>query len=87
MTSQTLDETYHARKLAVKFLNDRGFPVTSATLATMATRGRGPPFFKFGRYALYSEADLLRWAAERLGASAATATERRHALEAEATPK
>jgi hypothetical protein len=38
-----------------------GFKTASATLATLATRGGGPPYRLFGRRALY------RWADAQLG--------------------
>jgi hypothetical protein len=38
-----------------------------ATLTKMATEGRGPPFYKNGRWVLYARDDLDRYAAERLG--------------------
>src|ERR1700744_5747927 len=39
--------------------------VTKESLATMATRGGGPPMFKIGRYARYLKSDLIKWAARR----------------------
>ena len=44
-------------------LRERGFPVSKATLAT---RGNGPPYLKFGPRPLYRLGDLLRWAEDRL---------------------
>jgi hypothetical protein len=49
-----------------KALTDRGFPVPPATLATMATRGGGPPFHRFGTRVLYRWGDALAWAQARL---------------------
>jgi hypothetical protein len=45
-----------------------GLPVKSKTLATMATRGGGPPYQLFGRWPLYRWGDALAWAEARLSA-------------------
>ena len=47
-------------------LTAAGFPTATATLATKATRGGGPPFRLFGRVPLYKWADALGWAEARL---------------------
>jgi hypothetical protein len=47
-------------------LTAAGFPVKSATLATKATRGGGPPYRLFGTRPLYRWADALAWAQARL---------------------
>jgi hypothetical protein len=47
-------------------LTEAGFPVKTATLATKATRGGGPPFQRFGARPLYRWADALQWAQSRL---------------------
>jgi hypothetical protein len=47
-------------------LTEAGFPVKPATLATMATRGGGPPFQLFGRKPLYRWGESLAWAQGRL---------------------
>ena len=49
------------RTQAARFLQSHGFRTTAASLATMATRGGGPRFLKFGRYAQYRRCDLLEW--------------------------
>lgn len=53
------------RHQAAKVLQSRGLPTTSGSLATMATRGGGPPFFKIGRYCMYRLSDLDAWIALR----------------------
>jgi hypothetical protein len=83
MEAQTLDIRFYTRKQAVKFLNDRGFPVTETTLATKACRGGGPRHFKFGKHVLHTAADLIEWATAGISASCSTATERRHASKSE----
>ena len=47
-------------------LSDEGLPTTSATLATWASRGEGPPYLKYGRYVRYRWGTSLRWAKDRL---------------------
>ena len=56
---------FRRRALAVE-LEKAGFPVAHATLATLACRGGGPIFQKFGRYPLYRWDDALVWARSRL---------------------
>ena len=58
-------------------LTARGFPIAKTTLETIATRGGGPRYQKFGRSALYDLAEALDWAAGRMSPPAATATEHR----------
>jgi hypothetical protein len=47
-------------------LTELGYPLAPATLATMATRGGGPPFQLFGRIPLYRWGAALAWAQDRL---------------------
>ena len=54
------------RTAAAKALSAAGYPIAPATLATMATRGGGPPYTVFGRVAQYSWSDLLAWAQGRV---------------------
>ena len=49
-------------------LTESGYPIAPATLATMATRGGGPPFHKFGARVLYRWSETLAWAQSRLSA-------------------
>jgi len=60
-------QTYLRRRELAQALTKEGFPVAESTLATIATRGGGPPFRKFGRYPLYPLQDALSWARARLG--------------------
>jgi hypothetical protein len=52
-------------------------PLEKTTLATMATRGGGPPFHKFGSVVLYDRDDVDRWALERLGQAVSSTSELR----------
>ncbi len=54
------------RKDAAAALTSAGFPRATATLATEATRGGGPPFQLFGRVPLYRWGDCLAWAQAKL---------------------
>lgn len=47
-------------------LTAAGYPTSPLTLSTMATRGGGPPFRKFGQAVLYDWDDALAWAEARL---------------------
>lgn len=53
------------RPAAAKALTAAGYPIATATLATMATRGGGPPYDIFGRVARYSWSELIAWAEAR----------------------
>jgi hypothetical protein len=54
------------RDVLAKALTEAGFPVATATLATKACRGDGPPFRVFGRIPLYRWGDGLAWAQGKL---------------------
>ena len=56
------------RRQSSAALSARGFPVAEATLATLASRGGGPRFSKFGPRCVYVWADLINWAESRLSA-------------------
>jgi hypothetical protein len=47
-------------------LTESGFPTSSKTLATKATRGGGPPFHYYGPRVLYRWGNSLSWAKGRL---------------------
>lgn len=59
-------DTLRDRKATAESLTSVGFPVSPATLATMATRGGGPRYQLFGRKPLYRWGDALEWAKGRL---------------------
>ena len=62
-----IDPKARLRRSAVaEALTATGFPVSKATLETLATRGGGPPYQKFGRIPLYQWGDALAWAEKRL---------------------
>lgn len=49
-------------------LTEAGYPITTATLATKATRGGGPAYQLFGKKPLYRWGVSLAWAQSRLSA-------------------
>jgi hypothetical protein len=55
------------RAQAGAVLRAHGYPVSDKSLASLACRGGGPPFHKFGRRPLYYRNNLFRWAHEKLG--------------------
>jgi hypothetical protein len=65
------------RRAAALWLTDQGYPIAEATLATMAVRGGGPPYEKFGCRTRYSHEQLIAWAVARTGRPLATTTEHR----------
>jgi hypothetical protein len=73
-------ETLLRRRPAAVALSNAGFPTAAATLATLACRGGGPPFRRYGRVPLYRWGELLAWAESRLSAPM------RSTSEADATP-
>lgn len=47
-------------------LTERGFRTSAKTLATLASRGGGPPFHHYGPRVVYRWRDTLEWAVNRL---------------------
>jgi hypothetical protein len=60
-------------------LTAAGFPISEATLATMASRGGGPPLQLWGRKPLYLWGSSLEWAERRLTPPAHSVSEARAA--------
>ena len=52
---------YRNRKLAIAYLRGKGIPIGINRLAQLATTGEGPPFRYWGRFTVYTEADLDAW--------------------------
>lgn len=67
-SGQTSGTSYVTRRDAAVILTAAGFPISYATLNTMATRGGGPPYKLFGRVALYDRVALYAWARGRMQA-------------------
>jgi hypothetical protein len=55
------------RRAAAAALTEAGFPISAATLATLASRGGGPVYRHFGTRVVYRLSDLIAWAESRLG--------------------
>jgi len=82
-----MNSRYLDRKAAAAFLAGAGFPCSPATLATLATRGGGPPFVKFGQRPLYQEEDLLVWAQGKLTSPRRSTSEMDAAAKPARSPK
>jgi hypothetical protein len=62
------------RDKAAAALSKFGYPTTKLTLGTLASRGGGPIYRRYGRRALYRWGDLvsmMRWCSPRRAARAA----------------
>jgi hypothetical protein len=80
-TSEISPETLLDRKATAEALTSRGFKTKESSLATMACRGGGPIFQKFGQRVVYRWANALSWAQSRLSDPVASTSElraRRH---------
>jgi hypothetical protein len=64
----TTPDTQLRRRETAAALTEAGFPVRPATLATLASRGGGPPYRRFGAVVLYRWDEALQWAQSRLSA-------------------
>jgi hypothetical protein len=59
-------DTLLGRKENAEALTAAGYPISKATLATMASRGGGPLYRSFGKHPRYRWGDSLAWAQARL---------------------
>lgn len=69
-------DTLLRRSQTAHLLTKNGYPTATSTLASLRTRGGGPPFRHFGRIPLYRAGDALAWAEARLSAPHADARQR-----------
>jgi hypothetical protein len=60
------DDTLLLRGSFAAALTECGYKISAATLATLATRGGGPPFSKWGTRAVYHWGTGKRWAESKL---------------------
>jgi hypothetical protein len=51
---------------AAEALTALGYPASYTMLANWAVQRIGPPYYKFGKYAIYKHDDLVAWADARL---------------------
>lgn len=65
---QTLTPKNQTRRQSAEWLTANGYPITAGYLAKLATVGGGPTYRIFGNRAIYSTAELLEWAENRLSA-------------------
>jgi hypothetical protein len=63
------------RRQTATALTEAGFPTSYATLNTMATRGTGPRYYRFGPRALHRWSDALAWAQAKLSAPRSSTAE------------
>jgi hypothetical protein len=68
MLDNLTPESKLTREKAALALSALGYPTSKLSLATLACRGGGPSYQRYGRRALYCWADLLAWAEGRLTA-------------------
>jgi hypothetical protein len=59
-------ETRLRRRAVAEASTAHGYPIKEKTLATMASRGGGPPFQLWGRIPIYTWGPYLDWAEARL---------------------
>jgi len=52
---------------AAHYVSQRYFPCSPKTLAKLAVVGGGPAFRKCGKWPMYAEADLDKWALAKIG--------------------
>jgi len=57
--------TLLTRSRAAEELTRAGYPTSKSSLATLASRGGGPPYRLYSKIALYRWGDLLAWAEAR----------------------
>ena len=65
LQAETNPDALLTRKRAAAALTAHGYQTAESTLATLASRGGGPIFQKFGPRVIYRWADLLAWAKDR----------------------
>jgi hypothetical protein len=68
---------YRRREAAAYIREKHNLPCTAATLATLASRSGGPPFYLFGRIPIYSEEGLDAWVKARMGEPVRSTSEAR----------
>jgi hypothetical protein len=68
---------YRRREAAAYVREKHNVPCTEATLATLATRGGGPCFRRFGKIPIYPEEGLDSWVEARMGAPVRSTSEAR----------
>lgn len=57
---------YIRRADAAAYIQEKGLPCTTSTLAKYASLGGGPAYAKFGNVPVYTHADLDAWVESRM---------------------
>jgi hypothetical protein len=65
MLDHLTPESMLTRDKAALALSECGYPTSKLSLSTLASRGGGPIYTRFGRRALYRWGNLLQWAKGR----------------------
>ena len=67
-----MQETKHRRADAASYLRGNwGIPCSAGHLANLASRKSGPKYFLAGRFPIYLQSELDRWAESRISQPAA----------------
>jgi hypothetical protein len=69
-------DTRFTRLQLAKVLTAFGFPTSPGALSTLASRGGGPPYDRYGRYSTYRWGPSISWARERCKPAGASTSER-----------
>ena len=66
LTNKINPDALLRRSQVAEVLTSAGYPIATASLASMVSRGGGPPFRTFGRTVLYRWADVIAWTEARM---------------------
>jgi hypothetical protein len=79
LQQETAGRRNYRRHEAAAYIREKyNVPCTTATLATIFSRGRGPRAFLFGRIPIYPEEGLDEWVEARMGAPVRSTSEARN---------
>jgi hypothetical protein len=76
-----------SRRATAEALTKIGFPLTYSSLCTLATKGQGPLFDRFGPHAIHEWGDAVAWAQARAKGKRSSSSEGRTAEAAERARK
>jgi hypothetical protein len=66
MPIKHLPTSFLTREEAASLLTEHGLRTRPYTLQCLASKGYGPPYFRWGNRAIYRRGDLLQWLREGL---------------------
>ena len=75
MTNPYDDDAKLTRQQLGPALTKAGYPIAPPTLASLVTRGGGPPYCLFGGRALYRWGEAIAWARGRMTAPRRSSSE------------